>query len=333
MRIGSGWASLGLAAALVLAPWAARAECKLAELAEFHVDPNSRVPIVDGEVNGKPVKVMFDTGSTFSMVPRSEAERLGLILGRVEGGHAMSLGGQSDLYITLLKNLKIGGYAVPGMQIYVAGDRYERDGASLVLGDDFFSQVDAEFDLPHNAVRLFRHEGCAPAQLDYWGAAYSQATLLTWNRDAPAAQTLVFVNGKRALAQFDTGAEFSTIDVKLAALAGVERSSAGSQPGEDVRGFGLEARDSFIGAFATFAVGDEKVNNVHLQVLDLTSDFSTSVTGTHMAVHADDTASMFIGADFFRAHRIYFDVADHLVLFSYSGGPVFSPAPAPPAAQ
>lgn len=329
MRIGGSWAA-GFVAALALAPWTARADCKLMQLAEFHVDPNSRVPMVDGEVNGKPVKVMFDTGAEISIIPRSEADRLGLILGRVEGGHALGVGGQTDLYVTQLKNMKIGGYAAPGMQLFVAGDRDNPGPASIVLGDDFFSQVDAEFDLPHNTVRLFRHQGCTPPQLVYWGAAYSQAPLLSWNRDAPAARTIAYVNGKRALAAFDTGAEFSTIDVKLAAEAGVERSSGGSKPGGEVNGLGHYVRDSFVGTFATFAVGDEKVNNVRLQVFDVTSDFSQSETGSRLPAATGDQTTAFIGADFFRAHRIYFDVGDHLILFSYSGGPVFSPDPASP---
>jgi predicted aspartyl protease len=291
--------------------------------------------MVDGEVNGKPVKVMFDTGSAISMIPKREADRLGLVLRKVEGAHTYGIGGASDLYVAQLKGLKIDQFAKEGLELAVTGDQDVASDASIVLGDDFFSQVDTEIDLPNRVVRLFQQDGCAPAQLVYWGAAYSQAPLLTWGRDAPEAETEVFVNGKRVRAQLDTGAWASIIDVKAADAAGVDRTAAGAGPGTQtqVAGMGHYRRDSFVGRFATFALGDEKVNNVRLQVMDLTSDFKVTETGSNIPTAIDDTASMLVGADFFHAHRVYIDVKDHLILFSYSGGPVFSPVAAASTAK
>ena len=321
-----------VAAAALLAPLAARADCKLRALAEFQVDPTSRVPMVDGAVNGKPVKVMFDTGAAFSMITRHEADRLGLVLRKVEG-HAYGIGGASDLYVAELKTLNIDKFAKRGLELAVAGDQDVASDAAIVLGDDFFSQVDAEFDLPDKAVRLFQQQDCSPDQLVYWGAAYSQAPLLTWGRDAPHAETEVFVNGKRVLAQLDTGAWASMIDAKAADGAGVDRTAPGAGPGIQIQGMGHYRRDSFVGRFATFALGDEKVNNVRLQVSDLTSDFKVTETGSNLPVPIGDTPSMLIGADFFHAHRVYIDVKDHLILFSYSGGPVFAPELSPVGAS
>lgn len=323
MRIAKNLARV--AAAALLAPLAARADCKLRELAEFQVDPASRVPIVDGAVNGKPVKVMFDTGAAFSMITRHEADRLGLVLRKVEGAHAYGIGGASDLYVAELKTLSIDKFAKQGLELEVAGDQDVASDAAIVLGDDFFSQVDAEFDLPDKMVRLLQQDGCGPDQLVYWGAAYSQAPLLTWSRDAPHAETEVFVNGKRVLAALDTGAWASIIDVKAADAAGVDRTAPGTGPGTNLQGMGHYQRDSFVGRFATFALGDEKVNNVRLQVSDLTSDFKVTETGSNLPVALDNTPSMLVGADFFHAHRVYIDVKDHLILFSYAGGPVFTP--------
>ena len=207
------------------------------------------------------------------------------------------------------------------MELEVAGDRYVASGVSLVLGDDFFSQVDTEFDLPDNTVRMFKPEGCQPDQLVYWGAAYSQADLLDWDHAAPAADMMALVNGKRVMASLDTGATSTSLDAAFADSAGVKTVVPAAA---QVQGFGMDARASRIGQAATVALGDEKVNNVRLQVMNLTSDFSVSVTGSKLPERLD-TPLMLLGADFFRAHRVYIDVRDHLVLFSYSGGPVFSP--------
>lgn len=53
--------ALMAASALTCASMAS-ADCKLTETAEFHVDAGSASPIVEGEINGHPVRVLFDTG-------------------------------------------------------------------------------------------------------------------------------------------------------------------------------------------------------------------------------------------------------------------------------
>src|SRR5690348_15989165 len=172
------------------APAAALADCKLLQMAEFHVDPQSRSPVVDATINGKSVKVLFDTGSNFSFVPTSEALRLGLVLEPLIAAHSYGVGGQSDVYSTQIGELKIDGFGKKNLVVQATGDRTAHADVSLVLGDDFFSQVDTEFDLPHGVVRLFEPQGCTPPQLVYWGAqAYSQAQLLPWDARAPTTES------------------------------------------------------------------------------------------------------------------------------------------------
>ena len=317
-------AAAALAALAVGAPAAASADCKLLQLAEFHVDPHRRSPIVEGTINRKPVKVLFDTGS-FTMMPASEALRLGMVLQPLIT-KAYGVGGQSDVYSTQIRELKLGGFTKDDLALLVAGDRSGHTDVSLVLGDDFFSQVDTEFDLPHNAVRLFQPQGCAPPQLVYWGAAaYSQAPLLPWRRENPTAASEAFVNGHRVLAEFDTGSFDSLID--RATASSLSGRPAEAPDAREVHGFKSRGEASEIADFDSFALGDEKVGHVRLRVLDLLGDLGHDVTDTRIPVRAgdEDAAAMLIGADFFHAHRVFFDVQDRLVLFTYQGGPVFTP--------
>lgn len=224
MRAMALWA---LAVAAAIAPVLAHADCKLLQLAEFHLDPAFAEPAVDGAINGKPIKVLFDTGSTFSLIPRHEAGELGLTLVPLPGDHAYGLGGVTDVYAARPKTLKVDKFDIPNPpEFRVAGDQDTPTGVGLILGDDFFSRTDVELDLPEKIARLFRPEGCSPPQLVYWGAAYSQATLLAWSREEPKLEVTAALNGKPVLAALDTGATESAVDINVADADGVRRLSA-----------------------------------------------------------------------------------------------------------
>lgn len=316
-----------LAALLLAFAGAARADCKLTEIAEFHVDPRHAQPVVDGQLNGQPVKVMLDTGSEVSMVPYPEAQRLNLPTQRVPGVRMYGVGGDTTAYEANVKQLTIGGFTARNLRLMVAGSQDAHYGVSLLLGDDFFSQTDVELDLRDGVIRLFDPHGCTPPQLVYWGQNYAQATLLSWQRDRPRTEIMAVINGKQVRAEFDSGADASFIDQVAAETAGVSR--AGGERGGATRGLGPRTEDSWIAHFDSLAIGDEKLSNIHLQVIDSgTQAFAEMETGSLLAQRLDDAAAMYLGDDFLRAHRVFIDNKDHLILFSYEGGPVFTPAPA-----
>jgi predicted aspartyl protease len=314
-----------LATSVVCWAGAASADCKLIETAEFHVDPNSSRPMVSGAINGQPVKILFDTGAAISMIPLAEAKRLNLTMSRLNGVRMYGVGGDTAAYDANVKELSVDKFTARNLDLVVGGDEYAKLGASMVLGDDFFSQRDVEFDLREGVVRMFRPEGCSPPQLVYWGAAYSQATIEPWNRDAPRTQTMVLVNGRPVLTGFDTGASITVIDASAAATLGASQTQGA--PGRDLHGIGARSEASWIAHFDSLAIGDEKLSNVRLQVANVTGNWSQSATGSQIPYRLDNTPYMFLGADFFHAHRVFIDNKDRLILFSYEGGPVFkSPA-------
>lgn len=310
-----------LATSVVCWAGAASADCKLIETAEFHVDPNSTRPLVSGAIDGQPVKILFDTGAAISMIPLAEAKRLNLTMSRLNGVRLYGVGGDTAAYDANVKELTVDKFTTRNLALVVGGDEYAKLGASLVLGDDFFSQRDVEFDLREGVVRMFRSEGCTPPQLVYWGAAYSQATIEPWNRDEPRTQTIVIVNGKPVLAGLDTGASVTVIDASAAETLGASQAQAA--PGRNLHGIGAKSEASWIAHFDSLAIGDEKLSNVRLQVANVTGNWSQSATGSQIPYRLDNTPYMFVGADFFHAHRVFIDNKDRLMLFSYDGGPVF----------
>jgi predicted aspartyl protease len=328
----AGKACLALmAGGALLCAGAASADCKLAEIAEFHVDPNSASPVVDGEINGHPVRILFDTGVTTSLVPVTEARRLNLTMSRISGARMYGFGGDTAVYDTIVGELKIGTFRTSNLHLVAAGDQDAKSDVSMILGNDFFSRTDVEFDLHEGLVRLFESHDCTPPQLVYWGQAYSQATILPTDRDTPKTQAMTMVNGKPVLAEFDTGAYASVIDETVAKAAGVERPTGDA--GAEVRGIGPKTELSWVGRFDRLTVGDETLSNIHLRVMNFASGMSETRTGMRLPYQLDSTAYLFLGADFFHAHRVFIDNKDHLILFSYEGGTVFRTPEASTAAS
>jgi predicted aspartyl protease len=315
-------AACALACVALAAPTLALADCKLLQVAEFKTDPASYQPIVEGSVNAHPVKILIDSGAAFSGVVGGAADRLGLPTIEMVGMRAYGVGGDTQVYRAHIKRLKIGDLEKADLDLYVVGDSSETPPYSVVLGDDVLSKVDVEFDLAHNAIRLFQPKGCSPPQLLYWGAAYSQAQLLGVDANAPAMQARALVNGKQVLAELDSGAETSILDATAAAADGVAQP-APSTDDQSMHGVGPTTVRSWTGRLDSFALGDERIAHVSLQVVAFSGGMSVTDTGSHTPRRLESTPSMFIGDDFLHAHRVFVDNEDHLILFSYQGGPVF----------
>jgi predicted aspartyl protease len=316
-------AAAALISAALFAPGLANADCKLLQLAEFHLDPHSTAPIVDGTVNGTPVKVLLDTGSDFSMITYHEAKKLGLRLSESTGIRAYGIGGSTQIYTADVGKLTVGDLAKSNFAVTVSGVEDRPSSVALVLGYDVLSNADLEFDFAHNTVRMFKPKGCTAPQLVYWGAAYSQAVLLPRRRDNPSLETKAELNGRQVLATLDSGAETTLVDAGVAAAAGVVRADS-PKPGT-VIGSGPLAEESWIGRFDSFAFGDEKIAHVGVLISHVMQDQTFTTIDSKMIRHIEGP-SMFIGDDFLRAHRVFVDNEDNLILFSYQGGPVFDVA-------
>jgi hypothetical protein len=83
-----------------------------------------------------------------------------------------------------------------------------------------------------------------------------------------------------------------------------------------------------IGQFKTFALGEEQIGNIRIELIKLVADMQTTdqQTDTRIAqsVSGDVEPMMLIGQDFLHAHRVLVANREHALLFSYLGGPVFA---------
>ena len=295
-------------------------ECKLLLLATLPVTVSNNRPLIDGEINGHKIKMLVDTGSTYTSIWRSEAVRLGLPLEEVRGARIFGIGGETRVQSTRTEEFKLDQVVTHGIKFLVVGDR-QNDTFSMLLGEDFLSKLTIEFDLAHGVMRLFRPESCKTEQLMYWSKTYSAATLESPPSHRLQVDTEVELNGKRVTATWDSGATHSVVTPGAAAHAGVRTEDGEAQ--RSLAGIGRREVKFTVAKFDSIAIGDEKVQNLRLQVSEIAQNMHVDVTGSRLGETIQGAPHMLIGADFFLSHRIIIPSNGPAIPFTYAGGPVF----------
>ena len=283
-------------------------KCKLARIAEWPVRFQSNQPIIDGEINGKKVAVLIDTGAMFTMVQTAAAEKLDLPL-QLTGQRALGFGGEARVYMTTIEELRIGDAVRKGMRVRVTGERATRN-FDMLLGDDFFKQTELEFDYANNVVRLFQAFDCKGARLSYWDANALELPL----EDDRQVVIAITVNGRPARALIDSGAFASVVTTRFAATIGITPQSPGVTEGGCSGGIGGNPVRNWIATFDSVAIAGEAIRDAKLRIADFMSEFAHT---------ARERPEVVLGTDFLRAHRVLVSRTQGKMYFSYAGGVVF----------
>jgi predicted aspartyl protease len=324
-------ALFGLAVAVsgVALAQAATVPCQIHEEAALAVSVADNRVRTSGTIDGAPtpLRVLVDTGAPFSFLTRAAAQRLALPRYTYDPQvpvRMFAIGGEAHLEKTAVKRLQIGSLVVHDESIFVVDSASEATpDADFVLAEDLLSRSAVEFDLAHGMIRLLRPEHCEPDQLPYWTSTYSQVELEA--PDTPFSQLLVqvTVNGRRMRAVLDTGAPTSAITRDAAQTVGVAPWRQGAAPlgrGSSAKGVPIP---TWLGTFASFAIGEEQIRNVSLQIADLFGRDTYVPLGSHLHRQVTGLPSLLIGCDFFLAHRMLVLPGARKLLFTYNGGPVF----------
>src|SRR5882672_666012 len=158
-----------LAAALTgSAAAAAPQDCKLVRIEEWPVRLERNLPIIDGEINGQKVGILLDTGAERSVVTRSAATRLMLSRYDLASSRMYGVGTDKPTEAVRIDELRIGPAVRKNWSVQLAAGHDFGSEISLILGVDFFSAVDVEFDFPNRAVRLYQPKDCEGVSLAYW---------------------------------------------------------------------------------------------------------------------------------------------------------------------
>ena len=297
----------------------ASAACKLNVINQYHVTMDTNEPLADVTINGLHVRFKVDTSSASTLISRRGAEALGLKARRMREAFVPGAGGGDVPGEAFIEELKLGDAVTHNSNMMVFGEGDASAPYVGVLGQDMLGQGDLEFDLANGVMRVIQPKGCGGDQVVYWGKAYSVAPMVT-SDDSGDVKVYVGLNGKRALAQLDSGVVVSVVALSAAGRAGViaDRNFQGVI---DSSGAPIS-----VGLFPSVAVGDESVKNAKLRIVD--EFHGEERRGLGLATpDAADFPDMLLGDDFIRSHHIYVSREQGKLYFSYNGGPIFRASP------
>jgi predicted aspartyl protease len=303
---------------------AAAPKCKMVQIADLPVRLERNHLYVDGAINGQKIAIMLDTGGQRSLIPRSAAARLGLRRQELKGYRIYGVGGETRVEAADVDEFKLGDATRKGWRVIVAGERDFGENVAFVLGDDFFQQVDVEFDLAHGAVRLFQPKDCDGVSLAYWAPNEAEQVEIDKVDDAhPQIVLTVRINGQPIKALLDSGASASIINKSDAARLGVTPETPGVVAVGSATGMGQKSIDSWLGPFETVDIGGEIIRNSSIRFAELWTDAAFAARGSRIATHSETQQPMILGVDMLRAHRMLVSHSQRKIYFTYGGGAVF----------
>ena len=315
--------AIDLALASVAA--AAASDCKMIQVADWPVRTGRGVPLVEGTVNGQKIGVLLDTGAE-SMILRSAADRLGLTRRQARGARVFGIGGETYVEVTVIDEFKVGEITRKNLRLPVAGERDFGNRIDAIVGEDFFEQLDVEFDLPHNAVRLFQPKDCEGVMLAYWATqGASEIEMEPFYDAGPRIVLTVQINGQPMRALLDSGSSISVLDKSTAERLGITPDSPGVVAAGKGGGLGGKSVDFWIAPLQSFTIGGETIRDTVIRFADLWKDATRTPTGSRLPQKVGLTSALLLGADFLRAHRVLVAHSQRKLYFTYEGGPVFQP--------
>jgi predicted aspartyl protease len=301
----------------------AEAACQYKRTATIPITWKNGLPHIEGNINGAPVEMIVDTGTSGILVPQGLADELKLPQRRNDTVW-IGPGGRAQGYDAHIEDVAFGPVHWHNTTLPVAALRETR---SIQVGGTFLLQTDLEMSA--DGLKFFDASGCGDAALGYWGEDVPFTTMEDSGNERRIVIT-VKIDGKPVRALIDSGSATSKLDVVTARELGFDEHGANvtAVPNRDASG----QPTAWVATFDTFSIDAETVHHPHLVVTDLWGKLRKVSRGIDEAIEVNDQAPLMLGADFLKSHRVLFARSQHRMYLSYVGGPLFS-APTQAAAQ
>jgi tetratricopeptide (TPR) repeat protein/predicted aspartyl protease len=286
-------------------------QCALRKLVEFPITMVDLGPQMTAKINGTDVRLVVDSGASFSLISPASAAELNLSRRPAPWGFFVrGVNGDADASITTVKQFTIPGVTLHDIEFIVAGGQTGQVSVGL-LGQNVLHYADVEYDLAQGVIRLWKPADCgSKVTLAYWldkSSAYSEINIESRERTSLTLGQ-ASINGKDVRVVFDSGAGVSILTLRAAARVGIRPDSPGVVPRGMARGVGAKMLPSYLAPVDSFKIGDEEIRHTQLRF----ADFQLG------------DVDMLLGADFFLSHRIYVANSRQKLYFTYNGGPVFN---------
>jgi predicted aspartyl protease len=278
--------------------------CALDRLASFPIETRANLLFVQVQIDGKPARLLVDTGADRSMVTESAAQRLALArnprrLTRLEG-----VGGVTTNWEVKTESIVFGGAKVRDFGLTVG--RFAQDEIAGVtvdglLGVDILAAFDVEIDPVRGQVTLYGARPC-PDVLPPW-----RENFLVVESTGPLRGRIlvpITLDGVNDMAVLDTGAQVTSVSERLALSTGLTRQELDRDPGGRSQGASANAVITRAHRFRSLQIGQTLIKNPVLAVLQL----------------PEGRAGALLGANYLRGRRLWLSFASRRFFLAEPGG-------------
>ncbi len=238
----------------------ARAACEVRERAEVPFTLTSGHLLVPLTVNDIGATFVLDTGAERSLVTPDAVRRLDLALDQWVGTTMRGVGGVVEHQNADPRSLTLGGVALQRHTIthdtsFTVGALPQTGVGEPVdglLGRDFLSVFDLDFDVLAHRLTLYDVRGCSGRFLP-WTPPYTLVPAET-----PMTHALILpltLDAHRLTALLDTGASASMLVLPGMIRLGLTPEALAGDPGSAVRGLGRQAVEMRRHRFASLQIG------------------------------------------------------------------------------
>lgn len=264
---------------------------------------------IPGTINGKPARMLMDTGADLSALTMDYAEKLDLNL-QSTGQWVSGIGGDARLYKVRVDEMTVGPTRAGVSTMRVIGAMGRTPSFDVIVGAPFLLQADLEMNLAEREIRFFRPQHCQQSFLGYWTDAHVSEVPYNWRTTTgPNPHFTVELNGHRLDAMIDSGASNTVIELDAARRAGLRLDAPDVRKLADVAGVGTSKVAYWSAHFDKLAIGDENILDARIGVMESQGQRNVDIM---------------LGRDFLRQHRVLFAKSQKKLYISYIGkGDVF----------
>jgi predicted aspartyl protease len=263
--------------------------CSIEKAAEVELRIERGFVVAPAMIEDSAVTLLIDTGSEGSLVTPGAVTTLHLQRDSHNSTTIRGVGGNITTQNARLQSFGIGGMAMMDQSTAVGPVGPARGvalQASGLLGADWLSDFDVDFDLPHRVMTLYRVHDCSG---DYvpWPGPHSAIPARRFGRGLMLLPLML--DGQPVTALLDSGADASVVSETVAARAGADAAAMAHDPVGHTTGVDGNPHQLHRHRFADLQVGAEHFHDVTIAVSEL----------------RNAPADMLLGLDWLRSHRVW----------------------------
>jgi predicted aspartyl protease len=281
-----------------------KAGCSLVRLAAMPLETHGDLLFVRGTIRGAPVFLLVDTGAERTLLTEAAVERLDLPRDYQHATRTYGIGSSSASWDALLPDgLTLGGTRFPVENVTVGHFdmmRFAGDAADGLLGADILLAFDIDLDVPNHQLTVYRARRGCPNAVPPWHEAYFRLDGVDTRRDRMLVPFAL--DGVAGLGVLDTGAQLSTISMRMAERVGLEEGELAADGTVMAHGAAPDQVAVRLHRFRELRVGPTVMDTPTLPVVSMT----------------DGMGDALVGADFLQGRRVWLSFATNRVFVTKS---------------